>query len=93
MTSEPSVLYRVRGDRVAWRTTGDETVLLDIGQSVYFALDRAATSLWPYLVAGATTAQLAEVLVGQAEVERERAVADVRSFLADLEAAGLLERV
>ncbi|WP_431932628.1 ATP-binding cassette domain-containing protein [Micromonospora sp. RP3T] len=25
MTGEPSVSYRVRGDRVAWRTSGDET--------------------------------------------------------------------
>ncbi|MFI6131516.1 hypothetical protein [Micromonospora sp. NPDC051141] len=41
MTGEPSVSYRVRGDRVAWRTSGDETVLLDVGKSAYVALDRA----------------------------------------------------
>ncbi|WP_176308572.1 PqqD family protein [Micromonospora sp. NBS 11-29] len=93
MNSDTSIVYRVRQDRVAWRTSGDETVLLDTGRSVYFALDRAATTLWPHLVAGATAADLADVLAGQAEVERDRAVADVRSFLADLEAAGLLEHL
>ncbi|MFI2662312.1 PqqD family protein [Micromonospora carbonacea] len=93
MNSDESIVYKVRGDRVAWRISGDETVLLDTGRSVYFALDRCATSLWPHLVAGATAAQLAEVLAGQAAVQRDRAAADVRSFLADLEAADLLERI
>ncbi|MCZ7436967.1 PqqD family protein [Micromonospora sp. WMMC241] len=93
MNSDPSVVYRIPVDRVAWRTSGDETVLLDLGRSVYFALDRWATVLWPYLVAGATAAQLSDVLARRAPVERERAVADVRSFLADLEAADLIEHV
>ncbi|MFG1673757.1 PqqD family protein [Micromonospora sp. NPDC049282] len=93
MNSDPSVVYRVRGDRVAWRTSGDETVLLEIGRSVYFTLDRWATALWPHLVAGATAAQLSDVLVRRARVGRERATADVCSFLADLEAADLVEQV
>ncbi|QLQ36353.1 PqqD family protein [Micromonospora robiginosa] len=88
-----SIVYRVRGDRVAWRTNGDETVLLDVGQSVYFALDRWATALWPYLVAGATADQLSDVLARRAPVGQDRAAADVRSFLADLEAADLVEHV
>ncbi|MFI0793943.1 PqqD family protein [Micromonospora rubida] len=91
MNTDTALVYRVRGDRVAWRAAGDETVLLDTRQSVYFALDRWAALLWPHLLAGATAAELTEVLVGQAPIGRERATADVSAFLADLTAADLLE--
>ncbi|SCF01743.1 PqqD family protein [Micromonospora mirobrigensis] len=92
MNTDTSTVYRVRDDRVAWRAAGDEAVLLDVRQSVYFALDRSAALLWPYLVAGATAAELAEALAGREAVDPERAVADVHAFLAELEAADLLER-
>ncbi|MCI4061282.1 PqqD family protein [Micromonospora sp. R77] len=92
MNTDTSTVYRVRDDRVAWRAAGDEAVLLDVRQSVYFALDRSAALLWPYLVAGATVGELAGVLAGREPVDPERAVADVHAFLAELEAADLLER-
>ncbi|SCL32351.1 Coenzyme PQQ synthesis protein D (PqqD) [Micromonospora nigra] len=93
MNTDTAPVYRVRSDRVAWRAAGDEAVLLDTRQSVYFALDRSAALLWPHLLVGATAAELTEVLAGQAPVGRERADADVRAFLADLEAADLLDRL
>ncbi|WP_405432586.1 PqqD family protein [Micromonospora sp. NBC_00617] len=93
MTTDTAPVYRVLADRVAWRSAGDETVLLDTRQSVYFALDRSAALLWPHLLAGATADELSEVLAGQAPIGRDRAAADVRAFLAELEAADLLERL
>ncbi|MET8091470.1 PqqD family peptide modification chaperone [Micromonospora sp. NPDC005220] len=93
MNADTTTVYRVRGDRVAWRAAGDETVLLDLRQSVYLALDRSAAMLWPHLMAGATAAELAEVLAERGPVELERAAADVAAFLAELEAIDLIEHV
>ncbi|MGC4874810.1 PqqD family protein [Micromonospora sp. DT43] len=93
MNADTATVYRVRGNRVAWRAAGDETVLLDIQQSVYLALDRSAAMLWPHLMAGATATELAKVLAEQGPVELERAVADVHAFLAELEAIELIERL
>ncbi|WP_320064768.1 PqqD family protein [Micromonospora sp. RTGN7] len=91
MNTDIATVYRVRADRVAWRSAGDEAVLLDLRQSVYFALDHCAALLWPHLVAGATVAELTAVLAGNAPVEPEQADADVRAFLADLESADLVD--
>ncbi|MFJ2081955.1 PqqD family protein [Micromonospora chokoriensis] len=93
MNAEAPTVYRVRGDRVAWRAARDETVLLDIRQSVYMALDRSGAMLWPHLMEGATAAELAEVLAERGPVELERATADVHAFLAELEAIDLIERL
>ncbi|MEU8261769.1 PqqD family protein [Micromonospora sp. NPDC048999] len=93
MSTEAATVYRVRADRVAWRTAGEEAVLLDTRQSVYFALDRSAALLWPHLVAGATAAELTAALIERTPVDRERAAADVRTFLAELESADLVDRV
>ncbi|SCF19585.1 Coenzyme PQQ synthesis protein D (PqqD) [Micromonospora haikouensis] len=93
MNTDAATVYRVRPERVAWRAAGDEAVLLDVRQSVYFGLDSSAALLWPYLVAGATAAELAAVLAEHVPVEPGRVAADVRAFLADLEAADLLDRL
>ncbi|GGM32228.1 PqqD family protein [Micromonospora yangpuensis] len=92
MNTETTTLYQVDAERVAWRTVGDEAVLLDVRNSVYFALDSWAVLLWPHLVTGATAADLTAVLAAHAPVDPERAAADVRSFLAELDTADLLNR-
>ncbi|WP_341718061.1 PqqD family protein [Micromonospora sp. FIMYZ51] len=92
MNDIPATVYRIRADRVVWRTAGDEAVLLDTAQSVYFALGPSAALLWPHLVDGATADELTRELVARAPVDRERAAADVRQFLTDLESAELVGR-
>ncbi|MET8233038.1 PqqD family protein [Micromonospora sp. NPDC005298] len=93
MSSEPSTVYRVRGERVTWRAAGDQTVLLDIRKSVYLALDRSAAMLWPHLMAGATETDLVKVLTDSGTVEPARALADVRGFLAELQDIDIIERL
>ncbi len=93
MNDTPATVYRVRTGRVAWRKAGDEGVLLDLEQAVYFGLGPSAALLWPHLVDGATAEELTRTLVERAPVDEERAAADVSRFLSELEAAELVDRI
>ncbi|WP_444951683.1 PqqD family protein [Micromonospora ureilytica] len=88
--TQHEVVHRVDPDRVAWRDAGDEVVVLDTANSVYFGLDAAGALLWQRLVAGATSTELVSALQETAPVDRERARADVAAFLEDLRGHGLL---
>jgi hypothetical protein len=89
---DPSRVYRVDGARIAWREMGQEAVVLDLGRSVYFGLNRSAGVLWPRLLAGSTHTALVEALVAAATgpPSPPQAAADVSSFLAAVNAEGLL---
>ncbi|SCG58107.1 PqqD family protein [Micromonospora humi] len=87
--TQQDTAYRVDSTRVTWRETGEEAVLLDLQESVYFGLDRSGALLWRRLVGGATTEDLVDTLVGDGAVDRARARADVTAFLADLGRYGL----
>jgi len=92
---DPSRVYRVDGARTAWREMGPEAVVLDLGRSVYFGLNRSAGVLWSRLLTGATHTELVEALVAAAPGPPgpRQAAADVSSFLAAVTAEGLLPRV
>ncbi|MFG1919847.1 PqqD family protein [Micromonospora sp. NPDC048898] len=88
--TEQEIVHRVDPDRVAWRVAGEEVVVLDTSNSVYFGLGATGALLWQRLVTGATSTELVTALVETAPVDRERARADVAAFLADLRGHGLL---
>ncbi|MFC7547204.1 PqqD family protein [Plantactinospora sp. GCM10030261] len=90
MTTDQHEIHRIAGPQVAWRAAGDEVVILDTVNAVYFGLDRSASLLWHRLVAGATVAELVATLVANAPVDEARAAADVHTFLEDLRRNGLL---
>ncbi|HUB74871.1 MAG TPA: PqqD family protein [Solirubrobacteraceae bacterium] len=81
---------RLRPD-VVWREIDGEIVLLDLDGSAYFSVSASGAALWPALVAGASTDELASVLSETFALERERAEHDVRAFLQALAGEGLLE--
>jgi hypothetical protein len=82
---------RLRADSLFWRETGGEVVALDADASRYLAANPAATTLWKRLGEGATESDLADALCERYDVSREVAEADVRAFVAELSARGLLE--
>lgn len=91
MTIQIDAVHRIRPTGISWRLAGNEIVILDTQSSVYFGLGRAGALLWPYLLEGATAAQLAATLSAAMPADSERALADVHSFLAELDQAGLLD--
>lgn len=92
MTAADPGRLRLRDDGMEWRTLEDETVVLDLQGSRYFAINATGTLLWPLLAQGATRAQLAAAVQERWDVGEDQAARDVDAFCADLEAEGLLER-
>ncbi len=87
-------LYRVDGNRTAFRAVGDEGIVLDLDRSVYFGLNRSAGVLWPCLLAGATRADLVAALVDAEPLplDERQASAELEAFLTALRDEGLLKQ-
>ena len=83
---------RLRKDAIRWREIDREVVAIDLDSSMYLGTNESGVRLWRRLAEGATTEQLVDELVSAFGIEPERATADVRSFLNELEARNLLER-
>ena len=73
-----------------WREIDGEIIALEARGSTYVATNGAGTRLWRALVDGTTRDELADELVGAYGIDRDRALADVEAFLAQLGAQGLL---
>jgi len=83
---------RLRDAGMEWRTLEDETVVLDLQGSRYFAINDTGTLLWPLLAQGTTRTALIAAVTERWEVGAGQAARDVDAFCAELDAAGLLER-
>ena len=83
---------RLRDGGVEWRRLEDETVVLDLQGSRYFAINATGTLLWPLLAEGATRAQLVEAVTQRWAIAEDAAGRDVDAFCGELEAEGLLEQ-
>jgi hypothetical protein len=82
---------RLRTEDLSWREIDDEVIAVDVETSTYLAANKAGTLLWRRLGdGGATRQELAALLVETYGIERERALADVETFLGDLASRGLL---
>lgn len=86
-TTTTGARLRIDTARCAWRSLGDQIVVLDLRGSVYFELNPTAARLWPALVDGTDEPTLVRILADAGPAD---AAADVRTFLAELRAAGLL---
>lgn len=92
MLRVPEPVIRVRQQGVEWREIDGEVVILDGEKSVYLALNRSATKLWPRVLSGTTRTELTESLrLEFPELEAAAAEQDVLAFLDGLRGHGLLE--
>lgn len=69
-----------------------ETVILGMHDGVYYGLDAVGTRIWQLAAAPTALGAIADALVAEYDVEPARAWDDLRALVADLLAAGLLER-
>ena len=72
-------------------TLDGEAVLLQPEAGMYYGMNEVATVLWERLEEPATVADLRAELRSEFDVEAAVADQDLRTFLADLEAADLVE--
>jgi len=80
-------------DRCAWQVVEGEAVLLDLHGKRLAGLNATGSFLFPLLDGVRTVEELAAAVTERFGVGRERARADVRSFLADLTRRGFVEGV
>ena len=69
----------------------DESVVLDLQGSRYFAINDTGTLLWPLLAEGATRTQLVAAVRKRWAIGDAQATGDVDAFCAELDAEGMLE--
>jgi hypothetical protein len=82
---------RLRDELIEWREIDGEIVALDRPAGEYIAVTGSGATLWPLLVAGTTTAALADALSTRFDVEPATAGRDVERFVSTLAARGLIE--
>jgi hypothetical protein len=75
---------------VVFQDLGDETVLLDLENGEYFAVDGTGKRIWESLTAGKTLGQIAALLVEEFAVDQGVAFADLRKFVAELTSRRLI---
>jgi hypothetical protein len=76
--------------KISSRAFDDEVVVAHFGTGVYYSLLRPAADIWLALMAGLPVDQVAEVLAGQSEANREDFLAATHALVRQLEAEGLI---
>jgi hypothetical protein len=83
-------LLRLRQSDLHWREIDGEVIALESRVSRYVATNGAGTVLWRALLAGTTRDGLADELVREYGIDRQRALADAERFLETLNELDLL---
>jgi hypothetical protein len=76
--------------QVMSRLVDDETVLLDLESGMYFGLDGVGKRIWESISEGNSLSDTAAIIAAEFEVDKERAQADLITFVSYLLARGLL---
>jgi len=82
--------FRLRTADLHWQVIDGEVIALEARRSHYLAANAAGAILWRALEEGSTRSGLAQRLVDTYGVDRDRALADVDTYLGQLAAQGLL---
>ena len=91
---KPSVSLRTRVRAAADQVSsdlGEETVILDLKQSVYHGLDETGSRIWQLVQNPTTAERISSVLLEEYEVEPQRCQQDVLTLLQELADNGLVE--
>ncbi|SHK78835.1 lasso peptide biosynthesis PqqD family chaperone [Rhodothermus profundi] len=70
---------------------GDEVVILNLRNGVYYGLDPIGTRIWELIQEPRSVRQVCEVLLEEYEVTFEQCAEDVLALMRDLQAQGLIE--
>ena len=63
--------------QVMARVVGDETVILDLANGIYYGLDPVGARIWQLMAEGQTLMQTCEAMLAEYEVTREDIERDV----------------
>ena len=71
-------------DQVVAREVGEETVILDLANGIYYGLDAVGARIWQLMVGGQTLTQVCDVMLVEYEVTRENIERDVLTLVQTL---------
>ena len=69
---------------------GEETVILHLERGTYYGLDQLGTRIWELLKEGMAPVAIGAILVREYDASREVIEAEMRRFLSDLYAHGIV---
>ena len=86
-----------RSQSVVSRVIGGETLIVPVRGKVgdlasIYSFNETGSLIWKLLESATTLEQLVEAVANEYDVERERAEQDVKQFVAEMVAVGLLEQ-
>ena len=90
MASDNSVFARLDSTAARWRMVGDSVVVMDLKNSMYFAVEGSVTAVWPRLEEGALVSELADDLAEEFDADRQQILADITAIVQDLADRGVL---
>lgn len=76
---------------VHYSKVGDEAVLLNMNEGIYYGLDAVGTRVWELLAAGSDEDEVCDTIVAEYDVDRETAARDLGALLGELLARRLVE--
>lgn len=71
-------------DQVSSAAVGDETVMLHLGDGMYYGLDAVGTWIWNQLASGMTARRISAEMADSYSIPVKQAEADLRDFLTEL---------
>jgi hypothetical protein len=77
-------------DTVISKEIAGEIILLDLEDGTYLGLDTVGARIWQLVDAGLAPDKMAQTLIKEFDVPLERLKNDIETFLATLEARGLV---
>lgn len=89
---DPSTVFQRSSRQVSCDLNG-ETAILNLDEAVYFGLQGVGAEIWTALETPQSLADLNRVVCAAFDVDPARCEVDIVKFLAQMQAAGLVERV
>jgi hypothetical protein len=83
--------YLTQSTDIAWRTIGDDTVIVSIADSTLFVLNAVGTAIWNAADGTIPLSQIIrERVCAEFDVTEEQALADAQEFIGELTKHGIL---
>ena len=90
--ADPDTLYVVSDGQITSQL-GDESIILELNEGIYYGLDQIGTRVWELLQAPRSIRQICEAIRQDYDVSTDACIEAVAALVADLEARTLVKQV
>jgi len=86
-------LKYIHCDNIDWKEFDDESVLLNLSTGYYFRLNQVGTFVWPLIAKANNVGDIVKRVVAKFNVSQRQAKTDIHSFIEQLLAEQLIQKV